>query len=290
MNPLHEKIVPPIGYSFRVLYLDQPLFTYPFHFHEELELTWIIQGSGTRYVGNHITTFTDGDLVFLGEKVPHAWISYDEDVKHNTKAVVLQFRKDFLGNAFWNTPEVDEIKKMIHLSQQGIHFQGDILKILRNDLLTLGKKQGIDRLNGVLKILDTLATWKHYTPLINDEVNINYMTTDFERIEKVMNFIYQNFRSDIKLSKIAEIANMSSSAFCHFLKKRTHKTLSRILNEIRLGYASQLLIKTDKNISEIAYESGYNSISYFNKAFKDIYECSPKTYRVEIKKKSRVQV
>lgn len=101
----------------------------------------------------------------------------------------------------------------------------------------------------------------------------------YTRMNKVYNYVYNNISSPFDVSEVAGQLNMSISAFCHYFKKRTQKTFSQFINETRIGKAKRLLIETDKSIAEIAYESGYNSLSNFNKQFSSLERSSPKTFR-----------
>ena len=88
----------------------------------------------------------------------------------------------------------------------------------------------------------------------------------------------------MKISEVAAIVSLSESAFSHYFKKRTFKSFSQFVNELRVGYASRLLIETDKTISEAAFESGFNNISHFNRLFKEITTKGPFEYRKQFVK------
>jgi AraC-like DNA-binding protein len=94
----------------------------------------------------------------------------------------------------------------------------------------------------------------------------------------------QHFRENVSLQSVAKQYNMSESAFAHFIRKKTGKSFTSLLNEMRIGYACRQLIDTDKNIAEVCFECGYNNISYFNRKFRELKTRSPKTFRKEYRK------
>ena len=92
--------------GFQIKHVKQARFDAPYHFHPELELTLIIAGEGKRFIGNQITDFRPGDLVLLGENLPHCWQNHRKDWlledpdPEGAQALVIHFRKDFLGEEF----------------------------------------------------------------------------------------------------------------------------------------------------------------------------------------------
>ncbi|MEJ0055678.1 MAG: AraC family transcriptional regulator [Bacteroidota bacterium] len=95
---------------------------------------------------------------------------------------------------------------------------------------------------------------------------------------KIYEHILGNFKEEIRLETVAELAGMNISSFCRFFKKTTNKTFSHYLNEVRVGYACRLLMEHKYNISETCYECGFNNISNFNRQFKNIVKMPPSEY------------
>ena len=95
---------------------------------------------------------------------------------------------------------------------------------------------------------------------------------------------YHNYRDEIRLSVLASIAGLSPSAFSRFFKLHTGKKLSDYIIDIRLGYASRMLVDTNLSISEISYDCGFNNLSNFNRIFKRKKGCTPKAFRSNYQK------
>ncbi|NOU58372.1 AraC family transcriptional regulator [Marinifilum caeruleilacunae] len=273
MKVSFEKIHKEALSSIKVVVLDREEGQRPLHFHPEYELTLITKGFGKRFVGDHISTFTKNDLVLIGENLPHCWI-------HSTKLdiVSIQFNRSIFGDNFLNLPELNEIKTLLDDSNRGLFFENaksDMISRIRK----LSNLSNFDRISELLIILHELGSKVHKTSLSSKHFNTENFTKTKHRIDKVFNYIYQNINGELKVEVAAGILNMTTSAFCHYFKKCTEKTFSEFVNEIRIGYASKLLIETDNNVSQIAFESGYNSLSNFNQRFKQIKGMSPKSFR-----------
>jgi AraC-like DNA-binding protein len=255
-------------------------FSAPLHYHPELELTLILKSSGKRFIGDSIENFEPGDLVLVGENTPHFWCN-DDNISEDgySLAIVVQFNKSFLGENFFKRTGAEHIDTLIKKSSRGICLNDPSTKASVTDKL--------------LKILD-LGTFEK-TLLLLDILNIFaksdvcYLSSagfkpylqeiDCTRMNKVYNYVYNNINSPLDVSEIAGLLNMSVSAFSHYFKKRTQKTFTQFINETRIGNSKRLLIETDKSIAEIAYESGYNSLSNFNKQFYSLVKFSPKIFR-----------
>jgi len=126
--------------------------------------------------------------------------------------------------------------------------------------------------------LDTIARTEDYELLSNQGFTNSLNNADSERINKVMNYLMENYNCDIDLDKIADLVNLNKSSFCRYFKYRTHKTCFQFLNEIRIAHACKLLVNGELTISEICYETGYNNISHFNRQFKIITGLTAKIY------------
>ena len=130
-----------------------------------------------------------------------------------------------------------------------------------------------------LKTLDAIAKTEEYE-LLSSPGFVNTMNSlDTERLNKVMNFITDNYTEEINIEEIADLANLSKSSFCRYFKSRTHKTFSQFLNEVRILNACKLLITSEKTITQICYNTGYNNISHFNRQFKIITGLTAKEYQ-----------
>lgn len=265
-------------HSFLCYQLDLPSIDFFWHYHPEYELTLIIKGKGKRLVGDSYREFCDGDLVLLGPQLPHTWVG-DGKRKGYYSAVVIQFSKEFI-EPFLAFPEFSDIKKMLVKSSSGLYFPASKNNKVPEIIAALTKKQGVEAVTGLINILQEISKVKHlplaslyFQPLKGKE---NEM-----RINKVFQYVQHHFKTKMSITKVASLIHLSESAFCKFFKKVSSKTFSDYVNDIRIAHASGLLTETDKPIATIAFESGFESLTYFNRVFKRKKGISPKEYRKE---------
>ena len=277
----YEILQPANGQSFLFRKFDSFAFDAPYHFHPEYELTYILEGSGKRYVGSHMQNFAAGDLVLLGPNLPHCWkLEPGKDTETKGSAIVIQFDGAFLGDDFFNKNELQHIKRLFQKSGSGISFYGETQKVVNQSLLALSDEQNAFKLLiGLLEALQRLAQSSEYVQLDQNQVIGERTLAEQERINPVFAYLVENFRHQVSLDAAASIANMTTNAFCKYFKKITRKTFMETIIEYRLNYAIQQLVQTDKPISEIAFESGFGDVSHFYKMFKVKMQVSPLNYR-----------
>lgn len=277
----YEVLQPVSGQSFLVRKFDKIAFDAPYHFHEEFELTYIVHGKGKRYVGSHMEDFSSGDLVFLGQNLPHCWkLEPGKQDEHEASAIVIQFHANFLGEEFFNKAEMHGIKKLFQKSGSGMSFSGSTREVVDNSMMMLTEdKNNFRMLINLLDILQRLALSNEYTLLDQHRVIAEQSKAEQERINPVLAYLVENFRTQVSLDEASSIANMTPNAFCKYFKKITRKTFMETVIEYRLNYATQQLVQTDKPISDISFESGFGDVSHFYKMFKHKMHRSPLNYR-----------
>jgi AraC-like DNA-binding protein len=254
------------------------------HFHPELELTHIIESKGTRFVGDSIEEFEDGDLVLLGAFLPHVWINdndyYSGEPGLHIAADVLQFLPDCLGKTFFDLREMEAINRLFERAKRGLRLIGG----LREEIIPLlnqlvNTKNGPRRVTVFLEILYRIAESDEYIFLSSETFMESYHRSETDTIGRVYDFTLSQFGRRILIEEAAAIANMSVANFCRYFKNRTQKTYIQFLTEVRIGYACRMLIENKKSIQQIAYECGFNNLSNFNRAFKVMKEQQPTAFR-----------
>ncbi len=264
-------------------------FDFPLHYHDDIELNYILNGKGARRViGDHIEEIGDQELVLIGPNLQHAWFG-DNFKEDQITEITIQFSKDFFGDNFLLKNQLRYIRVMLEKANRGILFSQQTTRQLGPRIMELGKRQGFDSVLELLSILHDLSTSRNYRLLSDSTFNIlDKPSYNSRRIEKVMAYSRLNFHKQITLAEVARLTNMTESAFSRFFKLRTGMTFIDSLIEIRLGHASRKLIETTDSISEIAYTCGFNNISNFNRIFKKKKGCTPKDLRDSYDQGSRV--
>jgi AraC-like DNA-binding protein len=281
-----EHIGDPTGSSILRKEVIQARFDAPYHFHPELELTLIISGSGKRFVGNQITDFGPGDLVLLGENVPHCWQNHrkdwliSEDSSQDAQALVIHFKKDFLGSEFLSKPECLAIRNLLERARGGLAIQGPTQDRVARELMQLGDLQAFPRVLALLTILHQLSQAGSDVQVIESNDSSYALTSvDLARINRVYAYVIANYTQEVHLDEVAHLANMTETAFCRYFKKVTQKTFVELVTEFRIKHACELLRSSQLSMAEICFESGFGNLSHFNKQFKTYMNETPLQYR-----------
>lgn len=263
-------------------------FTFPLHYHEELELNLIINAKGARrIVGDHIDTIDDMELVLVGPNLYHAWFTH-QCKSEEIREVTIQWHKDLFEDKLLRRNQLSFIRSMIERSKKGILFSRETTEALAPRILSLNHKQGFDGVLELLSILHDLSTSRNMRTLSDASFTNQHFTYNSRRIEIAFEYMNSNYDKPISLGEVAKMVNMTEVSFSRFVKKRTGNTFIDSLNEIRLGHASRMLIDTTHSISEISYHCGFNNISNFNRIFKKKKTCTPKEFRENYNSGTRV--
>ncbi len=276
MKPQLEPIVlPGQDTSFRYFTLEVPGFVSYWHYHPELELTYIHSGQGLRFVGDHIAAFRAGDLVLLGENLPHNWASASEDSGEEHIAYVLQFSKDL----FQSFPECQTLLKLFTTAQRGLHFHQPDPALLQQ-MEILSSLPPLTRLTTLLDILHQLTLDTNYQLLSSIAYNEKDTYSNHRsRISEVISYIIQHCEQPLSLDQLARFCGMTPPSFCRWFKQSVGHPFVTYLNTMRIERACQYLLQTDWQVAQIAYRSGFESVSHFNRTFKQFKKLSPTQYR-----------
>ncbi len=246
------------------------------HFHPDYyEITLTLKSSGKRFVGYNISDYSEYDLVLIGKQLPHCWITTQK-----TEQLVVNFKKEQLGDLFWKLPEMNQINDLLTNSNQGIFFDRNTATQAHVIMAKMEYLKGADKLFHLFQLLNLLACAKNQKSISFNHKEIKNSIKASNRIEKVYLFVLENYQSSaISFTKLCSELNMTKSSVCKFIKKVTKKSFSEILSETRINEACKLLAETDMFISEICFKCGFNNLSNFNRSFKKLMILTPKEYR-----------
>lgn len=277
MKPLLEDIGKKRGdHSFLAFELKKNRLEFYWHYHPEYELTYIINGKGRRLIGDHYEYFESGDLVLIGPGLPHTWVS-DSSMKEKCEAIVIQFSVEYIER-FTRLGELSSINKLLLCSKNGISINENKSKALKELIKKLPAKEGIEKITDLIHILDELSKSK-ITPLASSLYQPLKGSENKKRINLVCTYIQQHATEVLTIHKAAALLHLSPSAFCKFFKRITGKTFSDYVNEIRIANVCNDLLATDKQVAEIAYENGFETLTYFNRIFLKKKNMRPSNYR-----------
>jgi AraC-like DNA-binding protein len=283
MKPALQKSPISENQAFEVKYLKESHFDPNWHFHSEYQLFTVIKGTGTRFVGDHVSPFKKNDLVFTGPNLPHLWQSdpeyFNSDKEFWTEGIVIYFHENFIGHDFLHKNETYKIKQLFLKAQRGMEITGQTAEEAQSFMQELLVLEDFERMLTLLKLLHLLSNASEYTLLANEGYSNLLKETETDRMNNVHAYVMKNFREKITLDEVAAIANMSPTSFSRYFKMHANKTFSDFLTEIRIGYSCKLLVEKKISISEACYESGFNTLSNFNRQFKEVTHHSPLEYR-----------
>jgi AraC-like DNA-binding protein len=285
MKPLLKKSVDSPIHSFMIKELIEPFFDPNWHFHPHYQLFTVLEGTGTRFIGDDISHFEAGDTVFVGPNLPHLWRSdkvyFEPHSSLKTHGIVVYFSEDFLGKDFFEKQEMILIKNLFKESLRGLNIVGQTRLFLQKALKDLTQKQGFEGILNLLTILHQFSKSTDYEAIASIGYTNTHKISETNRMQKVHEYVLKHFKEEIKLGEIASLVSMSEAAFCRYFKSRTNKTFSEFVAEIRIGHACKLLLKDNKTIAQISFESGYHTLSNFNKQFREIIGTTPHRYQKE---------
>lgn len=265
---------------FLVFSRDKIKFDFPLHYHEEFELNFIENASGVqRIIGNSIEFIEESELVLIGSNIPHGWFNSENIALQNVQEITVQFHKDLFDDKFLDRDQMIHIRSMLEQSRNGIVFPKETARKIRGNLQSLSQKKGFNSMIGLFSILHDLSLSKDMRALSSLTLADESVTHESRRMEKILHYLKDNYQQKITLEEVTGEVNMTVVSFSRFIKKRTGKTFTEFLNNIRLSHACRLLIDTQQTIAELSYKCGYNNLSYFNRIFKRRYNITPKEFR-----------
>jgi len=278
-----QKSPIPETHAFVVQSLKQTVFDPTWHFHPEYQLFMVLKGKGTRFIGDHVKSFQEGDITFLGPDLPHLWRSdiegYTAENDIHAEGIVVYFQEDFIGKSLLNKEEGILLRRLFKKSLRGFDVTGTTAKKTAQMLLNLPNLEGFDAVLGLLHILNRLSQTEDIELLASSGYTNTLREGDTERMNKVYAHVMKHFKRKIPISELASLTHMTPTSFSRYFKTHANKTFSEFVSEIRIGHACKLLIDKKMNASQACYESGFQTLSNFNRQFKTATKRTPLEYK-----------
>jgi AraC-like DNA-binding protein len=284
MKPRYKPIDSDSNLFKAVIQENEQEFEYPWHYHPEYELTYVLTGRGERYVGNSIENYQHDDFVLLGSNLPHSWVYTEEPGQPASSAIVIYMKKEFVDCEWMKTNEFTPLHQLFELSQKGIKFERSVALKLKNYFFGLLTAPPLEKTILLLQILAELSKSKKFHVLCKHGFAYDLKPATNERINIINSYIQKHYQQKIKLKDIASQVHMSEEYFSRYFRRVMKKAFFEYLNEYRINQACKLLIETENQVTEICYKAGFESIPFFYRQFKRFKSCQPKTYRMNFQK------
>jgi AraC-like DNA-binding protein len=273
-----EKIEFEVGKSFKV-FSPRLRNTFLWHYHPEFELVYVEADAGIRHVGRHVSTYTQNDLVFIGGNLPH--LNFDYRLRSEYHQIVIQLRTDFLGTAIGVAPEFTGIARLFREASHGIAFSGETKAEVARMIKELSGMTALEQLLRLIGVFQRLADSAEREMLNKDLESQNFILKDKIRMGAVYEYIDAHYDRNPDVNVVAAKLNLTTAAFCRYFKRQTTMTFTAFVNQYRIERAKNLLMQ-GRNVSETCYAVGLDSLSYFNKLFKELVGESPSGFRARM--------
>ena len=257
------------------------IFDYPAHCHEEYELNFVENAAGVvRTIGDSRETIGNLDLVLMtGSKLVHVW---DQGTcpEHEMYEITIHIAPDTFHGSLIDKRALVSIRHMLERAQRGLAFPEAAIQIVREDIVNLA--HSTDSFASVIRLLNLL----YRLSLVKDAKELSSSSfvdaeegNEDERIRLVKDFVAANYMKDIRLQELADIVCMSAESFSRFFHNRTGRTPNRYIIDYRLGVAARMLLNTKLSVSEVGFSCGFNTLSHFNRLFRESKGCTPSEFR-----------
>jgi AraC-like DNA-binding protein/quercetin dioxygenase-like cupin family protein len=274
-----EIVHPDEGSSFRLLHQKTiaERHAWQYHYHPEYEIVCVLSGSGTRHVGNHFSSYDDGDLVIMGPNLPHAGFGLNAHGLH--EEIVIQIKEDVFNQSLLTRPELGPLTPFLERVKYGVSFNGATREKATKKLIRLLKLPPFDRFIELIALLQYLATSTDYT-MLNLPQGFLPLTVQkhHERLKSIFSYVEQHYDEEIEIKKVADVAHLTVPAFCNYFKKIMNITFTDFINQYRIQQAC-ILLQQEKSIADACFECGFNNVTYFNKVFKAIMKKTPSEFK-----------
>ena len=283
IRPLLERIPLHGPASLAIREFNAPAFRYPWHQHPEIELTWILKGSGLRYVGDSVEPFYAGDFCLLGSNLPHTWLTSDPEPGAMVRSLVVQFDPQRWGKEMLHLPELARIADLFDRASHGLWFEGRLAAQTRRKMFRAASP--LRRFTVLLEILEELAH-SNARPLSLAPLSQGRRRVSDSRLSTVLAYLSQKAGEAVSQADAARLAGLSPAAFSRFFRRASGKTFQAYVTDVRLSEVCRQLLESKRTISEIAFGAGFGNLSNFNRAFRIARGMAPGEFRRQIVRKA----
>ncbi len=260
-----------------------------YHSHEDYQLMYLQEGKAIITVDDVPHIYVPGDTLLLGPNLPHKIEAFGET---SCNGVLIQFRQSIFPKEMHDVGDYCFIASLLRKSWGGLIFctyereeissepsQG--YQSLNERFLAVHQARGIERLCLLLHLLDRLGRD------LERGTAISHLSESPEReslgavVKRCKQFLKAHYRNDISLTDLSAMLGANETALCRKFREETGETIFQYLTHLRMEAVCKMLRNTKYSVSETAFRCGFNTITHFNRKFKEIMGMSPKEFRVK---------
>lgn len=278
---VHYEAVPEdLAAAFTFREFDSSSFPFNWHYHPEVELSLVLRGRGKRFVGDSVEEFSDGDLCLIGSNTPHSWVSA-EDAEPGVRSLVVHFRPECWGEAFWKVPELRAIGQLLREAKAGLALRGSA----RNEMAQLfhvleqQPRGSLQRFETFLEMLHCFSAARDVKRLSACEPDLPPRNGANGKLGRILGYIHAHLGPELTQCEVAKAAGLSPAAFSQFFRRSLGTSYVAYVNELKIRHACRALLDTDCPITQVAFEAGFNNLSHFNAQFQRFRHVSPRVFR-----------
>jgi AraC-like DNA-binding protein len=264
-----------------VFKIDQDIWPV-YHYHPEFDILYSLKDHAGEFLsGDHIGRLARGTLIMNGPNIPHALHSGKVDKADPTSPslAVIQFSRESLGEDLLRKHELQPVREFLDAAARGFEFHGETARRAGQLILEMETQSPFERFLQLLRLLKVFALSTEKHPLASPAYSPSLRARDITRLDEVLGWLQRFKTGVVTLDQVAALAKMSPKSFCRFFKANTGKTLVEYLHELRVGEACRQLLETDRPVSEIALDCGFNNLSNFNRRFRELKGMTPREFR-----------
>lgn len=263
-------------------FIPRALKFFPEHWHDEIEIVYAEKGHCTYYVDFKPYEVKEGDILIIPPTVIHSFEQYENEIFRGVASVfsldmVNNNGVDICSTKYFMPLLNNEITLPIHLKQEDVfnrEVRETLLKLIR---CYFEKNEGYE-LRIKMYLLEFFCYFFEQKLYINNKKHISNIKSA-ESTKTIIAYIKENYNERITLDDLACLTSQSVYNLSHSFKKSTGQSPLEYINSYRLSIAADSLTKTDTSVLNIAIDTGFNNVSYFNRAFKKKYGMTPTQYR-----------